>query len=63
VSAGARGGVVACGTELQAGRSRVRSPMVSLEFFIDLFFPAGSTKPLTDLNTMNISWGVKVYGA
>ena len=29
-----------CGTELQAGRSRVRFPMVSLEFFIDIILPA-----------------------
>ena len=28
------------GTALQAGRSRVRFPMVSLEFFIDIILPA-----------------------
>jgi len=28
------------GTALQAGRSRVRFPVVSLEFFIDLILPA-----------------------
>ena len=28
------------GTALQVGRSRVRFPMVSLEFFIDIFLPA-----------------------
>jgi hypothetical protein len=33
---GARGGVVGSGTALQAGTSRVRFPMVSLEFFIDI---------------------------
>ena len=31
---GVRGGAVGWGTALQAGRSRVRYPMVSLEFFI-----------------------------
>ena len=34
-SYGARGGAFGRGTTLQAGRSRVRFPMVSLEFFID----------------------------
>ena len=33
---GARGGAVGWGTALQAGRSRVRFPMVSMEFFIDI---------------------------
>jgi hypothetical protein len=33
---GARGGVVA----LQTGRSRVRFPMVSMDFFIDIILPA-----------------------
>ena len=33
---GAPGGAVGWGTALQAGRSRVRIPMVSLEFFIDI---------------------------
>jgi hypothetical protein len=33
---GARGGAVSWGTVLQAGRLRVRFPMVSLEFFIDI---------------------------
>jgi hypothetical protein len=28
------------GTALQVGRSGVRLPMVSLEFFIDVIFPA-----------------------
>jgi len=28
------------GTALQAGRSRVRFPMVSLDFFIDIILPA-----------------------
>jgi hypothetical protein len=33
---GARGGVVGWGTALQVGRPRVRFPIVSLEFFIDI---------------------------
>jgi len=33
---GARGGTVGWGTALQGGRSRVRFPMVSLEFFIEI---------------------------
>jgi hypothetical protein len=36
----ARGGTVGRGTALQAGRSRVRFPMVSLKFFIDIILPA-----------------------
>ena len=36
----ARGGVVGRGTALQAGRSQVRFPMVSLKFFTDLILPA-----------------------
>jgi hypothetical protein len=35
----AYGGVVGFSTELQAGRSRVRFPMVSLKFLIDLILP------------------------
>jgi hypothetical protein len=37
---GTRGGAFGWGTVLQAGRSRVRFPMVSLEFFIDIILPA-----------------------
>jgi len=36
----ARGGAVGWGTALQTGRSRVRFPMVSLEFFIDIILLA-----------------------
>ena len=36
----ARGGAVGWGTALQAGRSLVRFPMVSLEFFIDIILLA-----------------------
>jgi hypothetical protein len=37
---GARGGAIGWGTALQVGRSRVRFPVVSLEFSIDTFLPA-----------------------
>jgi len=38
------------------------SPLVSLEFFIDIILPAalwplGLTQPLTEMSTGNISWG------
>ena len=36
---GARGSALGWGTALQAGRSRVRFPMTSLEFFIDIILP------------------------
>ena len=36
----APGGAVRWGTALQAGRSRVRFPMVSLDFLIDIILPA-----------------------
>jgi hypothetical protein len=36
----ARGGALGWGAALQAGSSRVRFPMVSLEFFIDIILPA-----------------------
>jgi hypothetical protein len=34
------GSAVGWGTALQAGRSLIRFPMVSLEFFIDIIIPA-----------------------
>jgi hypothetical protein len=37
---GARGGAVGWGTALQVGRSRVRFPIVLLEFFNDIILPA-----------------------
>ena len=47
---------------LQAGRSRVRCPIVSMEFFIEIILPAAlvtlwSTQPVTEMNTGNIFWG------
>ena len=40
VCIGPRGGAVGWGTALKAGRSRVRFPMVSLEFFFDIILLA-----------------------
>ena len=37
---GERGGEVDWGTVIQAGKSRVRFPMVSVEFFNDIILPA-----------------------
>jgi len=45
VKLGARGGAVCCGTALQAGRSRVRFPMVSLGF-VHWYNPSGRTMAL-----------------
>jgi len=58
----ARGGAVGWGTMLQAERSRVRFPMVSLEIF-HWHNPSGRTmtlglaQPLTEMSTRNIPWG------
>jgi hypothetical protein len=40
ISSWVRGGAVGSGTAVQAGRSQVRLPMVSLEFSIDIILPA-----------------------
>jgi len=49
---------------LQAGSSRVKFPMYSLGFFIDLILPGrpmalGSTQPLTKMSTRSVYWGDK----
>ena len=54
-------------TALQAGRSRVRFLMVSLQFFIDrilpaLLWPEGLTQHLTEMSTRNIFCGLKATG-
>ena len=63
----ARGGAVGWGTALQAGRPRVRPPVVSLEFFIDntsgRTMAVRSTQPLIEMTTMDSSWGVKAVSA
>ena len=57
------GDSVGRGTTLQAGRQRVRIPIVSLEFFIDTILPVlGLTKPVTVMGTRNISFRVKAAG-
>jgi hypothetical protein len=59
---GARGSVVGWGTTLQAGRSRGRVPMRSLNFF-NLPNPCsrnmvlGSTQPITEMSTRNLPGG------
>jgi hypothetical protein len=43
---------------LQVGRSLVQFPMRSLDFSIDLMFPAlESTQPLTEMSTRNLPVG------
>jgi hypothetical protein len=53
-----RSSVVGSGTMLQAGRSRARFPMSSLDFSIMYSFRRkmthGSTQPLTKLRTKNL---------
>jgi len=51
----ARGGAVGWGTAIQAGRSRVRFPKLSLEFYIDIIssgrtMALESTQPLTEMS-------------
>jgi len=58
---GVRGGATGWGTALKAGRSRVRFPVVSLEFFIDNPFgrtvALGSTQRLAEMSSRNIFGG------
>jgi hypothetical protein len=48
---GARGGTVCRDTAIQAGRPRVRFPMCSFRYFIDLILTVGSTHLLTEMIT------------
>jgi hypothetical protein len=55
---GVRGSVVGRGTMLQAGKSRVRFSMSSVDFLINQILPPasmtlGSTQRLTEMNTKN----------
>jgi len=64
---GAGGEPVGWGTALQVKRSRVRFPVVSLEFLIDNL-PGRTvalwlTQPPTETSTGNIFWGVKAADA
>ena len=59
---GARGGAVGWGTALQARRSRVRFPYDVIGIFhwhkpSGRTMALGSTQPLTEMSTRNISWG------
>jgi hypothetical protein len=54
---GTRGSAVGWGTMLEAGRSRVRVPMRSLDFFNLPNMALGSTRPLTEMSTRNIHGG------
>jgi hypothetical protein len=52
---------------LEVGRSRVRFPMRSLDFSIDLILPAAlmdleSTQPLTEMSTRNLPGGKRRPG-
>jgi hypothetical protein len=64
---GAHSGAVGWGTALQTGTSRVWFPMVSGIFHWHNRFSRtmalGSTQPLTEMSTGNLSWGVKVASA
>jgi hypothetical protein len=64
---GARGGAVGSGTALQAGTWLVRFPIRSLAFFIDIILSGtmalGSTQPVRETSTRNISCRAKATGA
>jgi hypothetical protein len=53
----ARGGAVGLGTELQSGRSRVRLPMLSLEFFINIILPTAQWPIVMKSESFNILEG------
>jgi len=57
VAPGVRGGAFGCGTALQAGRSRVLFLMES-----GRTTALGSTQPLMEMGTRNISWRVMAAG-
>jgi hypothetical protein len=60
MDAGTRGGTVGWGTALQVGKSQVRFPMVSLDFYwhirSDRTMALELTQPLTEMSTRNVSW-------
>jgi hypothetical protein len=55
-SSSLRCSVIGWGTTLQAGRSRVRFPMTSLDFSVYLIFPA-ALWPLTEMSIRNLPGG------
>ena len=65
---GDRGGAVGWGTALQVRRSRVSIPDGVIGIFhwhnpSGRTMALGSTQPLTEMSTANISWGQKAAGA
>jgi hypothetical protein len=55
-TAGARGGAVGRGTALQAGRSRFRFRMVSLEFSIVIILPAANDPEVDSVSNRWVPW-------
>jgi hypothetical protein len=59
----ARGGEVTWGITVQAARSRARFPFMSLEYNpTSRTVTLGTTQPLTEMSTSDVSWGVKAAG-